>query len=306
MKTFSIPGASDSITLSIAVTRPVDTPKAILQMVHGMAEHKGRYIAMMEYLSERGYICVMNDLRGHGQTAAGEADLGYLDKGGWRGMVDDIFCVTEWIRRQYPSLPLYLFGHSMGSLIVREYCKEHDKAIDGLIVCGSPSANGAVGIARFLAWTVKLFKGPRHRSPLLAGLSTGAYNKKFRKEGSPNAWICSDPAVVEAYDRDPLCGFPFTANGYAGLFGLLQDVYSENGWKVENPSLPVHFIAGAYDPCIGSIAKFSAAVSFFRARGYRNVSSKVYPNMRHEIHNEAGKEAVWQDIAKTLDAWREK
>ena len=261
---------------------------------------------MMDYLSEQGFVCVMNDLRGHGESVANADDLGYFGKGGWRGMVEDIYCVTEWIRSQYPDLPVFLFGHSMGSLIVRDYCKEHDKAIDGLIVCGSPSANGAVGIARVLAAAIRLFKGPRCRPALLTNLSTGAYNKKFRKEGSPNAWICSDPAVVEAYDKDPLCGFPFTANGYAGLFGLLQDVYSEKGWKVENPSLPVHFIAGAYDPCIGSIRKFASAVSFFRERGYRNVSSKVYPNMRHEIHNETGKEAVWQDIANILGVWLQK
>lgn len=306
MKTFTLPAASDAITLELAVTRPASEPKAILQMVHGMAEHKERYIPMMEYLSERGFVCVMNDLRGHGNSVSTQDDLGFMGKGGWKGMVEDVVKVTAWIKGMYPDLPLFLFGHSMGSLIVREYCKEHDGELAGLIVCGSPSANPAIGVAKLLAAAVKLFKGPRHRSPFLANLSTGQYNRQFRKEGSPNAWICSDRDVVEAYDRDPLCGFPFTANGYAGLFGLLQDVYSENGWKVENPSLPVHFIAGAYDPCIGSIAKFSAAVSFFRARGYRNVSSKVYPNMRHEIHNETGKEAVWQDIAKTLDAWREK
>ncbi len=303
MKTFSIPGASDAIRLELVVTRPVDEPKAILQMVHGMAEYKDRYIPMMEYLSERGLICVMHDLRGHGHSAATPEDLGYMDKGGWRGMVQDVVCVTDWIKERYPGLPVFLFGHSMGSLIVRSYCKEHDGDIAGLIVCGSPSANPAVGLGSALAGTVRLFKGSRYRSPMLAALSTGAYNRKFRKEGSPNAWICSDPAVVEAYDKDPLCGFPFTANGYAGLFGLMKDVYSPKGWGLAQPALPIRFIAGAEDPCIGSIRKFSAAVSFMRERGYRNVSSRIFPGMRHEIHNETGKEAVWDDIANTLGTW---
>ena len=306
MKTCTIPGASDAVSLDLVVTRPANEPKAILQMVHGMAEHKERYIQMMEYLSEQGLVCVMNDLRGHGKTAASPDDLGFMDKGGWKGMVADIACVTAWIKEQYPGLPVYLFGHSMGSLIVRSYCKEHDRDIAGLIVCGSPSAQPAIGVARLLAWCVKLFKGSRFRSPLLTKLSTGAYNRKFRREGSPNAWICSDPAVVTAYDNDPLCGFPFTANGYQGLFGLMQDVYSPDGWRMGQPSLPIRFIAGADDPCIGNIRKFSAAVSFMRKRGYTRVSSRVFPNMRHEIHNEKGKEAVWDEIANTVQAWMTK
>ena len=96
MKTCTIPGASDAISLDLVVTRPANEPKAILQMVHGMAEHKERYIQMMEYLSEQGLVCVMNDLRGHGKTAASPDDLGFMDKGGWKGMVADIACVTAW------------------------------------------------------------------------------------------------------------------------------------------------------------------------------------------------------------------
>ena len=132
----------------------------------------------------------------------------------------------------------------------------------------------------------------------------GNNDKKFKADGVKNAWLSANVANVHAYNNDPLCGFPFTVNGYRnGLFRLMLDIYSPKGWNVTNPDLPIHFIAGAEDPCIISLKKFSEAVSFLRARGYREVTSQVYPKMRHEILNETGREDVWRDVLARLDGW---
>ena len=303
MEKITIPGASDNVQLSTLVIAP-ESPKAVFQLVHDMAEHKERYIPFMNYLSEKGYACVINDLRGHGESVASQEDLGYMFQGGMRGLVDDVHNVTDWIKEQYPGLPVFLFGHSMGSMIVRSYLKRYDKDIDGLIVCGSPSKNPAAGLGNFLAWCIGLFKGQRHRSEFLANLSTGSYDKKFKADGLRNSWLSTNRANVQAYNNDPLCGFTFTVNGYRnGLFRLMQDIYSTKGWEVSHPGLPVHFIAGSDDPCIVSIRKFSEAVSFIRARGYREVTSLVYPGLRHEILNETGREDVFRDVLTRLDGW---
>ena len=303
METFTVPGASDGVQLSTLVIAP-ESPKAVLQLVHGMAEHKERYIPFMTFLSESGYACVINDLRGHGASVASKADLGYMGKGGMKGLVDDVHLVTDWIKDRYPGLPVFLFGHSMGSMIVRSYLKHYDKDIAGLIVCGSPSKNPAAGLGDAIAATIGFFRGQRHRSDLLAQLSTGGNDKPFREEGLRNAWLSTNKANVHAYNNDPLCGFAFTVNGYRnGLFRLMKDIYSTDGWVVANPELPVHFIAGSEDPCIISIKKFSEAVSFLRKRGYKEVSSQVYPKMRHEILNETGREDVWRDVRSRLDGW---
>jgi alpha-beta hydrolase superfamily lysophospholipase len=303
MEKFTIPGASDNVQLSTLVIAP-ESPKAVFQLVHGMAEHKERYIPLMNYLSEKGYACVINDLRGHGESVASQEDLGYMGKGGMRGLVDDVHNVTNWAKEQYPGLPVFLLGHSMGSMIVRSYIKRYDRDIDGLIVCGSPSNNPAAGLGNFLAWCIGLFKGQHHRSEFLANLSTGNYDKKFKADGLRNSWLSTNRANVQAYNNDPLCGFTFTVNGYRnGLFRLMQDIYSPKGWVVSHPELPVHFIAGSDDPCIVSIRKFSEAVSFIRARGYREVTSQVYPGLRHEILNETGREDVFRDILARLESW---
>ena len=303
METFTVPGASDGVQLSTLLIAP-NAPKAVVQLVHGMAEHKERYVPFMNYLAESGYACVICDLRGHGETVASQEDLGYLGKGGMRGLVDDVRCVTAWIKERFPGLPVFLFGHSMGSMIVRSYLKHDDRDLSGLIVCGSPSKNPAAGLGSFLAGCIGLFKGQRYRSEFLANLCTGNNDKKFKADGIKNAWLSVNKANVQAYNNDPLCGFMFTVNGYRnGLFRLMKDIYAPEGWVVTKPDLPVHFIAGAEDPCIISIRKFSEAVSFLRSRGYRDVTSQVYPKMRHEILNEIGREDVWRDVRARLDSW---
>ena len=300
MKTLSIP-APDGLRLAAALQAP-ETPQAILVLVHGMAEHKERYFPFMTFLSELGFACLITDLRGHGATAADKAGLGHFDKKGDRLLVEDTLAVVRYAKELYPGKKVFLMGHSMGSLIVRCFIKRYDSEIDGLVVCGSPSRNGAAGMGILLTRIIGLFKGKRYRSKFLENMATGGYNKKFAQEGT-NAWLSTNKANVQAYNNDTLCGFPFTVLGYQGLLGLMEDTYDVDDWNVTRPELPIHFIAGADDPCIVNIQRFSEAVSFIRARGYRTVTSKVYPGLRHEILNEIGKEDVWRDVAALLKSW---
>ena len=301
MTAHSIP--SGNLQLQAAVIAP-EAPRAVVVFVHGMAEHKERYYPFMTYLSEMGFACVIYDQRGHGATAQSPDDLGYFGKNGVQKLVEDTRTVVQWAREQYAGLMVFLFGHSMGSMFVRSYITRYDRVIDGLVVCGSPSQNPAAGLGDFLAGCIGLFRGRRYRSEFLANLCTGNNDKKFKADGIKNAWLSVNKANVEAYNNDPLCGFTFTVNGYRnGLFRLMKDIYSTEGWNVTNPDLPIHFIAGADDPCIINLKKFSQAVSFLRARGYRDVTSKVYPKMRHEILNEIGRDGVWSDVRELLDGW---
>ena len=301
--TYTIPASSVNLRLSLLTVVPDEAPKAVVQLVHGMAEHKERYIPMMEYFASRGYACVISDLRGHGESVLSQDDLGHFYNGGWKAVIEDQKWITDWIKTKFDGLPVLLLGHSMGSLIVRGYCKRYDDAIRGLIVCGSPSYNPAVGLGKFFCLCVRAVNGQRHRSPFLSSLATGGYSRKFKQEDSPNSWICTDEAVVRAYDEDPLCGFPFTVNGYYGLFNLMQDTYSPKGWALKQQDLPILFVAGENDPCIVSKRKFAQASAFMRRIGYTDVTAKLYKGMRHEILNEKEKEMVWDDLANALDVF---
>lgn len=296
---FTLKSNHDGLELGASIRIP-EHPRGILQIVHGMAEHRERYHDFMNYCAENGLIVMIHDHRGHGESVKSEADYGYFGKNGIEGIISDAHQVTEYLYKRFPGLKLTLFGHSMGSLVVRCYMQKYDADVDRLIVCGSPSKRLGAGVGKFIAGLLQIFQGERHRSNFINQMAFGGYNKKFPDSKSPNSWIVSDPAVVEAYDADARDGFIFTLNGFEALFGLIKQAYRKSGWKMQNPQAPVFFIAGADDPCIISQKDFEKAVNFMRARGYDSVESKLYPGMRHEILNEIGKEKVWQDIVEWI------
>ena len=293
---------SGDLQLQAAVIAP-ENPKAVVVLVHGMAEHKERYYPFMTYLSEQGFACVIYDQRGHGATAVTPDDLGYFGKNGVKKLVEDTRTVIHWTRKQYAGLKLFLLGHSMGSMVVRCYTKKYDREIDGLVVCGSPSDNPVSGLGILVTRVFQLFKGERHRSKTVALMMFGPHVKKFKDEGLHNAWLSTNKVNVQEYNDDPLCGFKFTLNGYRVVMQLIQETYSSTGWAVRNPEMPVHFLAGSEDPCIITRKDFDKAVDFFRDRGYKKVSAKVYTGMRHEVLNELGKESVWEDVGDVFNSW---
>lgn len=301
----TLPATADNLPLSVLCSFPAEgvAPVAVLQLVHGMCEYKERYLPFMHYLSDKGFVCVIHDHRGHGETLHGTADLGYFYTGGYRAMVDDILVVTRYIKEQYPHLPCFLFGHSMGSLAVRSYTKLYDEQIDGLIVCGSPSYNPAGGFGKCLARMIMRCKGDRHRSRFLQWITFGSFNSKFPDAVSPHSWVCSDPEVVRNYDADPKCNFVFTTNGFYNLYSLMLNAYDKRGWAMHRPELPIGFFAGEDDPCIGSVRKFLSAVNRMREVGYKQVAHRLYPHLRHEILHEKGKEHVYEDMYNLLQSW---
>ncbi len=292
---FTLKSEHDALELGVSLRIP-EHPIGIIQLVHGMAEHRERYHDFMNFCAEQGFVVLIHDHRGHGASIKSPEDYGYFYKNGVAGIIQDVHQLTLYLRMRFPHLPLTLFGHSMGSLVVRCYTKEFDRDIDSLIVCGSPSKRFGSAFGLAFVKMLKSIKGEHYRSELINQLAFGNYAKLFPDATSPSSWIVSDPAVVAAYDADERDGFTFTLNGFEVLFSLMRRAYSKSGWKVENPQLPILFIAGADDPCIISPKDFTKAVNFIRARGYSDVKSKLYPGMRHEILNEIGKATVWQDI----------
>lgn len=297
---FTIKSNYDDLELGVSLRIP-EKPRGILQLVHGMAEHRERYHDFMDYCAEHGLIVAIHDHRGHGASVKSDNDYGYFGKGGIEALVQDVHQITMYLKKRFPGQKLTLFGHSMGSLIVRCYAQEFDADIDNLIVCGSPSKRVGAGAGIFIAKFLQLFHSDHYRSKLVNQLAFGGYNKKFANPTSPNSWVVSDPAVVAAYDADMRDGFVFTLNGFETLFGLIKRAYRKNGWVMQNPDLPIFFIAGADDPCIISTKDFEKAVNFMRERGYQDVKSKLYPKMRHEILNEIGKNAVWEDVVSEIN-----
>ena len=294
-KQFILRSDYDGLELKGLIFEPDVAPKGIVQFVHGMCERKERYAPFMTFLAKNGYVAACYDQRGHGESVEKEEDLGWFHDKKGKAIVDDAAQVTNYLRAQYPDLKVTLFGHSMGSMVVRCYLRQYDDRIDKLIVCGSPCNNPLAGTAVFLAKTIGLFRGERHRSKLLAYLSTGKGNKKFIKEGK-GSWLTHDEEIATVFRNDPKCRFYFTVNGFENLFNLMKYTYKKRGYRVQNPTLPIRFISGDEDAVLGNELKWLRSIEMLREVGYEQVSGKLYKEMRHEIHNEIGREEVYQDV----------
>ncbi len=295
----------DNTPISVLMVIPTKPPKAIVQLVHGMSEHKERYLDVMNYLAEQGFVCVIHDHRGHGESIRDQSELGYMNKNGAKGLIEDTNQVHHLIRKKYRHIPLFLLGHSMGALVVRAYIKRSDRVVDGLIVIGSPSYNPASKLAMYLAKLMGKVMGEKEKGSIFHKLAFGKFNHKVNDFSSPYAWICSNTEVVKEYDQDEYCGFVFTMNGFEHLFRLMTKVYSTNHWHINKPKLPILFLSGEEDPCMLNKKKFEESIELMHKVGYHNVSSKLYKNMRHEILNETSKEKVYHDIATQLEIWLE-
>lgn len=290
----------DNLAISVAMFIPGGEIKGIFQVSHGMAEHKERYYDFLEYLANQGYVAIINDHRGHGKSVKEKEDLGFFYDNSSDYIVEDLHQITLYVKELYPNKEMILFGHSMGSMVVRKYIKKYDKDIDKLLVCGSPSKNTFVDLAIFIIKMMKIFRNEKYKSDFIQKLAIGNYNKTVKNAESENSWICSNNETVEKYDNDGLCGFIFTLNGFENLFKLMKGIYTKKGWKLENKEIPILFIAGSNDPVIINEHKWKTSQEFLRKIGYSNVNGKLYKNLRHEILNEKNKQDIYHDILEFI------
>ena len=290
----------DGLKMQGIVYEPENTPKGIVQLVHGMCEYKKRYEEVMGFLAENGYISICFDLRGHGDSLAQSEDLGWFNDFHGKAVVDDCVQVAKWAKETYPGLPFTLLGHSMGSMVVRSFSQEHDDLVDKLVVSGSPTSNPMAGVAVLLAKTIRLFRGQRHRSKMLAFLATGKGKKAYQKAGK-GSWLTHDEKIAQAYEDDDFCGFTFTVNGFENLFNLMKCTYTKRGYRMKNPALPIHFISGSEDVVLGGEKNWEKTLAFTRGLGYTNVTGKLYQDMRHEVLNETERFVVYNDLLAFLE-----
>ena len=301
--TYSFPSHTGNTDIFVQSVSPEDPTavKGLIQIVHGMAEHTDRYLDVAQYLCSRGYAVFMHDHAGHGRSVKTDEDNGYFaDKDGWLRLVEDVYEVTKLAKTQYPGKPLIIWGHSMGSFITRRYIATYKDAVTGAVICGTSGANpgAAVGIA--LANLIAKTKGPKAKAPLINSIAFGAYNKRF--EGNTGfEWLSANEENVRKYVADPKCGFLFSASGYRDLFHVLKSVSGPDWYAAVPKDLPIKLISGEDDP-VGNYGKGVLEVyNKLKASGHTKVSVKLYPGLRHEIHNEKTNAEVYSDIADFAD-----
>jgi alpha-beta hydrolase superfamily lysophospholipase len=267
-------------------------PKAVLMVAHGMAEHSGRYARFAEALVAAGFEVYAHDQRGHGKTAEHGLLGQYAEQGGWNLVVGDLARLNHHIRQQHPQAPIFLLGHSMGSYIGQAYLMQHSCSLQGAILSGSNYQPAALyRIAELLARFERWRQGPAGRSALLEFATFGSFNKRFKPNRTEFDWLSRDPAEVDKYVDDPLCGFRCVNQLWVDLFGGLQQISPQDNLAQIDSSLPLLVIGGACDP-VSDGKRQADLANALRAAGNPHVQLQLYPDARHEVLNESNRDEV--------------
>ncbi len=276
--------------------------RAVLQIIHGMAEYAERYAPIAEKLAKQGITVCAEDHLGHGKSVTKEEDLGYMaDQKGYAPVLSEIASLTEIMKNKYPSVPYFVMGHSMGSFFCRKYISIYGKELAGAVIMGTGFKSSFItGTAKLATRTVALFKGWRHRSKTINNLAFGSYNKRFEKRTEYD-WLSANQANVDAYIADPLCGVTFTCNAFYGLFSIIGEACKAKTMKQVPDELPVFIVAGKDDP-VGDYGK--GVVKFYdKMSSYgKNVSMTLYEGCRHEILNDLSAVQVEDDILEFINS----
>ncbi|MCI7571242.1 MAG: alpha/beta hydrolase [Clostridiales bacterium] len=279
---------------------PEGEPKGIVQLVHGMAEHIARYDDFACFLAGHGYLVVGHDHAGHGNSMFGKPNEGYFaDSDGWSCLVRDIHSVYLDASDRYPDRPYIMFGHSMGSMLVRTYMSRRGEDMDGFIVCGTCGKNPVIGVAKLIAKQQIKKHGPKAKGTLLNKLAFGSYCKKWPDEKSEFCWLSAKKENVKHYEEDPWCGFLFTNKAFEDLFNGIAEISSKT-WAQDVAYRPILMIAGADDP-VGDYGKGVKQVYDELLKTNHNVRLKLYDGMRHEILNEDDNTTVYSDVLEFVD-----
>ena len=280
---------------------PEESPKGVIQIIHGIAERVERYDHFAEFLNSQGFLVVAEDHMGHGSSLEEDGVRGYFH-GGWFNAVEDSCRLMRDTMAGNPGIPYILFGHSMGSFMARTILAKYpDCGISAAIICGT-GWQPTVALPALIKVMDMVCKKNGEQTPLesLDNMIFGGYNKRIENPRTPKDWLTRDASIVDAYIADPMCGFVASC-------GLLRDMmqgiyYIQQKKNLVNmkKDLPVYFIAGQEDP-VGSYGKgVEQAARHFRKAGMINVALKLYPDCRHEILNELNKEEVYSDVIRWL------
>ncbi len=304
IRDFSFPSSSGQNDIHCRSWTPDGKIRGVVQIVHGVAEHIGRYDAFARFLNEHGFAAAGDDHLGHGLSIRDDAEKGWFaEKDGWNKLVRDEKTLRDRLREAYPGVPLILLGHSMGSFIARTYTGIYPNDFDAFILSGTgqpPAIVSRVGHA--LAAREIQRHGSKYRSPMLQNIAFGSYLKRIEDPIGPNDWMCRDEAVIRAYDADPLCGFVGSAGLMYDMTTGLNTIGGMRHMAKMNRAMPVLFISGEEDPVGGYGKQVRTVAERFRAAGMQDVSVKLYPGARHEVLNELNKEEVWNDVLAWLES----
>lgn len=290
---------SDHTTIHVMKWTNKTTPKAIVQLSHGMVEHIERYDDVARFLVEQNIFVYGNDHRGHGLTGKRQGALGFFSESdGFQKVTNDLLLVTEQIKHDYPETPIILIGHSMGSFLARKYIQSYSKEIVAVILSGTTYTSSA---ELFLAKQAAKMTDPLQKAPYLNQLIFGLNNRKVNHPRTEFDWLTRDHESVQKYIADPLCGFVPTGQFFRDLFTGLADIHNQANNHHIPADLPMLFISGDHDPVSQYGKNVWKAAHLYKELGLTNIMVALFHKGRHELFHEINKHEVFEFIYKWIN-----
>ena len=302
----------DGIDIFVYKWEPETEPKAVVQILHGLAEHAKRYTRIAEALSKEGYICYANDHPGHGLTAGDlteatlEGHAGVLGPSGWRGVVYAVHELSNIIKKENPNLPIFLLGHSWGAMLAQDYIQDWGDELKGVILSGT---NGKVRALVVKAGKLLLKSeikklGPTEPSQKMYDMNFKSNNHDWDTEEGATGfeWLSRDKEEVQKYIDDPWCGFVSPASLWLEFLHGFEKIYDSKQEQNISKDLPIHFISGSLCVIGNKTKSVKAMIDRLNKYGIKDVTYKFYQDARHEIFNEINRNEVYQDVTNWLNS----
>lgn len=298
MQELYYPSHDEETTIHAYIWEPKGEVKGVIQILHGMAEYATRYTPFAQFLTEQGFAVVAEDHLGHGHSVKGEDRLGYFcQNNGVDVVLADIRTLTEKAKKIYPQKPIFLIGHSMGSFFARVYMAKYGQDLSGTVLLGTGWQHKSVlRLAQFFTKCEAKKHSWQYRSSFINNLAFGSYNKKFKPNHTEYDWLSVDSQNIQNYIADPLCGVPFTCNGFATLFAVISRACNRRTIRHTPKNIPILLLSGGDDP-VGSYGKgVEKTYKTFLKANQQDVSLTLYRGFRHELLNDSCAEQVQEDI----------
>jgi len=295
-KDFFVIKASNDLDLHCLHWQPDGPSIGVVQIVHGMAEHVDRFHGFAEFLTGHGYAVIGHDHPGHGKSVSGKLGLVQSDDS-FHLLVDSTHRVYNTIENTYPNLPVFIFGHSMGSFITQRMMQLQPIYPNGIIYSGSngkPPLLLHFGI--FLSKILSQIRGTDKKSPLIDYLTFGKYNKVFKPNRTDFDWLTRDKDIVDDYVKDPACGFIYPVGFYRDLFIGLKTLHQHESFSGYSKLVPMLLVSGDQDPVSNMGKGVHQLKSLLVNSGAESVDINLYPGGRHEMLHELNREEVMNDI----------
>lgn len=276
------------------IFEPETDLRAIIQFTHGWKDYIERNDELIKYFTDHGVMICGCDFIGHGRSSEEEKRGHFDERNGWSYLVKDVKKLTSYMKKEYPDIPFFLYGHGMGSLVARLCCL-HETQFDGIILSGTSSKQKFCRRSVFITSILRRIKGLNHRSCFLEKLVYKRLNRKFKGEKDELSWFSEDKTIRDKYSSDVRCQFTFTISAYENIFKMLSLVSTRQWYRSVPEELPIMLISGKDDP-IGDFGKGIQEIQENFLKINHHVEIRLYDGVRHELQGDEKRNQIFADV----------